>query len=179
MTIECNVCKQEGDEVKALNKDIHLVELGGIRSISELMEFQEYDKAHGIERETETLCTDCLEKRKREKPIPREDIRRTNVDCEPKWKDLMPLFVDMLIESPNNNKEYVLKELSKIANIVDMVRQAQKKKQKITFDFSNEISNIEISERMIDVRDFLNEVDTLPDKLCEMTPYEKEKVRWA
>lgn len=51
------------------------------------------------------------------------------IDIEPKWVNL----IDFLLNT--KNKEMAKKELMKIAEIADIVRQAQKKKELLTFDF--------------------------------------------
>lgn len=51
------------------------------------------------------------------------------VDCEPKWVNLIDLFLDM------KDKVYAREELMKLAVIGDKVRQAQKNKEKLVFDF--------------------------------------------
>jgi len=52
-----------------------------------------------------------------------------NIDLEPLWINLIPILLEM-------PKDYALKELNKLAIIGDEVRQAQKKKQKLVYDFS-------------------------------------------
>jgi len=53
------------------------------------------------------------------------------VDIEPLWIDLIPFLVNL------NDKEYAIKELSKLAIIGDLVRQAQKKKENLVFNFQD------------------------------------------
>ena len=50
------------------------------------------------------------------------------IDIEPKWIDLIPILLDM-------PREYAIKELNKLATIGDEIRQAQKKKEKLVYDF--------------------------------------------
>lgn len=56
-------------------------------------------------------------------------LKTHTIDCEPKWVDLMPLFCDWLEQGIN--QEFVRKELTKIATIADIVRQAQKKAKEV------------------------------------------------
>jgi len=46
------------------------------------------------------------------------------IDIEPKWIDLLPIFIENI--QYDNNREYAISELEKICKITDIVRQAQK-----------------------------------------------------
>ena len=52
-------------------------------------------------------------------------VKKRYIDIEPKWVDL----VEILIETKNRH------EIRKMAVIADEVRQAQKKKQRLVYDF--------------------------------------------
>lgn len=49
------------------------------------------------------------------------------IDCEPTWKQLLPVLLEI------KDKEIALKELSKIAVVADLVRQAQKNDKVLVF----------------------------------------------
>ncbi|MCP3684447.1 MAG: hypothetical protein GY861_17345 [bacterium] len=51
------------------------------------------------------------------------------IDTEPTWCQLLPALVNM------KNKDHAIKELKKVCVIADMVRQAEKRKDKLVFDF--------------------------------------------
>jgi hypothetical protein len=68
-----------------------------------------------------------------ERKFIKKKIIRQTIDIEPLWEELVPILVNL------EDKEYAIMELKKIAVIADMVRQAQKKKDKIIFDFTEEI----------------------------------------
>jgi len=63
-----------------------------------------------------------------------EKIKKTKViatiDCEPKWKDLLPLYADWIRHGTSEQKELVIKELEKLCKVGDMIRQAQKQGKK-------------------------------------------------
>lgn len=52
------------------------------------------------------------------------------IDIEPSWVSLIPVLMDM------QDRELAESELMKIAKIADTVRQAQKNKEKLVFDFT-------------------------------------------
>ena len=62
--------------------------------------------------------------------------KKTVLDTEPKWIDMIHILVE-LSQKPKD-REFAFKELTKIAEIADQVRQAQKKKEKLVFDFTEE-----------------------------------------
>lgn len=57
------------------------------------------------------------------------------IDCEPKWVDLVPILMDM------KDKQLATEEVMKMAVIADQVRQAQKKKEKLVFDFTEDTNS--------------------------------------
>jgi len=69
---------------------------------------------------------------------PRIEVTITKMktlDCEPKWVDMVSLLITLSKEP--KNKQYVIDELTKIAKLADVIRSAQKKGHKITFDYRN------------------------------------------
>lgn len=57
---------------------------------------------------------------------------KIKVDIEPLWINLIPILLEI------EDKDFVLMELNKLAVIGDIVRLAQKNKEKIVFDFTGE-----------------------------------------
>ena len=57
-----------------------------------------------------------------------ERIYLEPIDIEPKWINLIPILLDL-------PREYAISELNKLAKLGDEVRQAQKNKEKIVYDF--------------------------------------------
>jgi hypothetical protein len=58
-----------------------------------------------------------------------------SMDIEPLWVDMIPLFLDM------KDKSLAKSELTKIAVIADKIRQAQKNKEMLVFDFTDKGDN--------------------------------------
>jgi len=54
------------------------------------------------------------------------------IDCEPKWVDLIPILVG------SGDRAFAIRGLRKIAVIADKIRQAEKNKEKIEFDFTED-----------------------------------------
>ena len=58
------------------------------------------------------------------------------LDTEPKWESMIYLLVELA--QKHEQREYVISELKKIARIADKVRQAQKNKERLVFDFTED-----------------------------------------
>lgn len=59
----------------------------------------------------------------------KEKISEEILDMEPTWRSLIPIYLNM------KDKELAQEELMKIVKIADMMRQTQKNKEKLVFDF--------------------------------------------
>lgn len=56
------------------------------------------------------------------------------IDIEPKWVDLMPLYFDWIENGKKSQRDLAKKEILKIAETADVLRQAQKKGKTLIFE---------------------------------------------
>ena len=60
-------------------------------------------------------------------------MKLNTISIEPKWKDLLPLFIDWLERGKPEQKKLAIDELKKMAVVCDQVREMEKSGKTYTF----------------------------------------------